>query len=882
MQALIAILIMSLGVLNGCRSLDLLRSKPAPTKIEDSNLTREEAQSRAQRIKQVHYDLEVNLNESGPYFSGTQRIEFNLHDASKPLRLDFYEGKITSLLVNAQEVGIEAKRQYWIEIPANVLLEGANTIVVSYSAAYSRQGQGLHFFTDPETREPFLYSQFETFDANRFMPCFDQPDLRATLDLKVDAPATWQVISTTTETDIKKNQNGRALWTFARTAPLATYLFSLHAGPYKVWTDQYKSIPLRLLARPSMAKYVRVEEWFKVTKQGLRFFESYFDYPYPFKKYDQVFAPEFNAGAMENVASVTFSEHFLVRGEPTRQQRRSAASVLLHEMAHMWFGDIVTMKWWNDLWLNESFATYMASLGLAEATEFKEAWQEFRVDDKTWAYWEDSLPTTHPIEAPIPTVKDAFANFDGITYGKGAAVMKQLSYHITEKSFQKGVQEYFRKHAFQNTELKDFIAALQNHTSVPLADWADAWLKQKGVDQIAAEWTCEGRKLKTVKLVTTQPDQTRFRPQTLSLLLLSSARDKNPKTYKVSLTSPNQDVKLNIPCPKFIYPNAGDFAYLRIKLDPTSLAFAKRHLSELKDPLLRAMLWDDFWNMVRNTQLPLKDYATLVRDHFAREQDPLILEKIVGTLGGRNEKVSMLFYWPNTEEAKQSKLAFINQLEKQYLERMKKSKPGSDEQKLWLDSYIQLARTEEGLSQLSTWAKQEYVLPKLKIDIDRRWAMVKQLQRFKHAEAESRFGDIRKMDPSDRGQKYALAIEAIQPDPAVKRKWFDQLKTRAPELGYAGTVGVLSAMFPTEQRQMSKMFEDEYYEYLDTNRLAEEEIFVNAMAAGLDPLNCSETESKRMAEFIKSRKFSPNLFKTLKVELEEDERCQRIRAFSQL
>ena len=416
----------------------------APSSIENSDLTWTEAKARSARVKNVAYDLHLRLVENQETFSGTMALTFDLTDHNSTLRLDFHEGSVSQLTVNGQEIPTTVKKKFWLEIPAAALQKGSNSVLVKYAQDYSKQGQGLHRFVDPQTKEVFLYSQFETFDANRFMPCFDQPDLKATLALTVEAPAKWEIITTTPEVSVTKQGLSR-LWKFAKTPALSTYLFSLHAGPYKIWRDRFEDIPLRLFARPSMAKYVRAQEWFTITKQGLRFFNNYFAFPYPFKKYDQLFVPEFNAGAMENVGAVTFSENYLKRSEVTREQRRSAASVLLHEMAHMWFGDIVTMRWWNDLWLNESFATMMAALSLHEATEFKEAWQDFFADDKSWAYWEDGLLTTHPIEAPVATVKQAFATFDGITYGKGAAVMKQLRAYITPEAFKAGVQDYFKK-----------------------------------------------------------------------------------------------------------------------------------------------------------------------------------------------------------------------------------------------------------------------------------------------------------------------------------------------------------------------------------------------------------------------------------------------------
>lgn len=865
----------------GCSSLKSRLTAEKPVEPEaKSDLTWEEARERKARLSGIHYEVEVQLTEQDNSFSGTARLEFHLREAKKPLRIDFFEGQISSITVNAQDVGVEAKKQYWIEIPAAVLKEGSNSIKITYSTPYSRQGQGLHRFQDPETHEVFLYSQFETFDANRFMPCFDQPDLRATLDLKVEAPARWEVISTTLETDVTPPVQDRRTWTFARTAALPTYVFSLHAGPYKVWKDQYKDIPLRLFARPSMANYVRAQEWFTVTKQGLQFFNAYFHFDYPFKKYDQLVVPEFNSGAMENVGAVTFSEFFLVRGQITREQRRNLAETILHEMAHMWFGDAVTMKWWNDLWLNESFATFMSSLALAEATEFKEAWQDFRASAKNWAYWEDSLSTTHPIEAAIPSVKVAFSNFDGITYGKGAAVLKQLNFYIGADQFKKGIQDYIHAHAFQNAELKEFIFALQKHTTKDLNQWADVWLRQAGTDQLGAQWTCNGGKLDKVHLRVTPYPGTRFRPQTVWLGLFKEDKGitKEIRAVKVDLQGPDQEIKVASACPQFVYPNVRDEGHFNVALDERSLEHAKKNLSRISDPLLRLMIWDDLWEMVRDGKLPLTQYTNILAQHFAKEQDPLVLELVVKSVSGRrNELSSVLAYWPIEEKSAKDRLAFVVQMERHYLSRMQVAKPGSDEQKQWFDSYVSLARSPEGLHQLAKWAQRKELPPRFNLDLDRHWALVLRLHRFQHPDAPLRLEELRRLDSSERGAKNFLAAEAIQPSAENKQKWVNILKSEKPSVSFAEASAVLPVLFPLEQREMRKPFSAEFFQYLEAHGESENEIFVESVASALAPLNCDESESKKLRGFLKTARLSPTVRKRMLTDLDEDERCQKVR-----
>lgn len=850
-----------------------------------SDLTWAEARARKTRLSDVAYQLRVKIGDNEDIFSGRSQIFFQLKDAGQPLRVDFFEGTVSKITMNGQAVPLTAKQKYWIELPVQVLKIGSNNLEIEFTQSYSKQGQGLHRFKDPKTSEVFLYSQFETFDANRFMPCFDQPDLRSTLSLQVEAPDSWQVITTTLETGKVPTKNGFQLWTFEKTPQISTYLFSLHAGPYKVWTDRYEDIPLRIFARPSMAAFVPVKEWFQVTKQGLKFFNEYFAYKYPFKKYDQLFVPEFNAGAMENVGAVTFTENYLPRSTPTREQRKGAIETLLHEMAHMWFGNVVTMSWWNDLWLNESFATYMANLAMVESTEYKDGWVDFFVGAKTWAYWEDALPTTHPIEAPIPNVKSAFANFDGITYGKGAAVLKQLSAYMGAEQFRRGLQLYIRKHAFQNTELKDFIGSLQAFTTNDLNLWADRWLRQSGTDQVTAEWACEGKFLRKVVLKTTPSKGAQFRPQTVEVGLYKSGTGqlKQGVTLQTALqtTLDKPEVMINgeWECPQFVYPNLKDHGFLSVKLDPVSQKAIQQSLGFIPEDLDRIMIWDDLWQMVRRAEMPLNDYIQVVEKHFSREQNQLILDQIVGNVTGKgSEKGTVLYYWPTSPESLELKSRFIGKMEGLYLLKFTGSKDGSDAQKFWFDSYVSLARTQLALRRLETWYKAKSISSKFPLDLDRKWRIVSQLNRFQYPGAENLIGKMKVEDSSDRGVRQALGAEAIRPDFAVKQKWVSELKEAKPKISYAEARSVSSSLFPVEQINLAQRFEEDFYQYLKTNGNSEEEVFVETVAPRMAPLNCEAKNSSKLKTFLKQEElFAPSVKRALMISVDEDERCQRIR-----
>ncbi len=845
-----------LACLAGCQTTTAKDVAATHSKIEGSDLTRVEAEARSRRISEVRYDLTVDLDEKSPTYSGKIRIDFDLLDNDSAVRLDFFEGKVSSITLNNQTMELSAKKDYWIDLPASALIKSShNSVTIEYTQEYSTQGQGLYRYVDPETKEIFLYTQFETFDANKFMPCFDQPDMRAVLALTVNAPERWQVISTTREIDARPLANGKKQWRFPSTPKIATYLFSLHAGPFKVWTDQFEDIPLRLFGRPSMARYIDSKEWFSYTKEGLKFYDAYFDYPYPFKKYDQVILPEFEAGAMENVGAVTFDEdEYVSRSKMTRRQQRNLASTLLHEMAHMWFGDTVTMAWWNDLWLNESFATFMAAMALKNSTEFNESWQDFYSENKAWGYWEDSLVTAHPIESPVGGVKDAMSTFDGITYGKGASALRELSAYMTPEKFQLGLQDYIRKYAYKNATLTDLIATLQTQTDRDLQTWADRWLRQRGVDVLNAKWTCENGRLHAVELTSTASDGARPRPQALKLALFEQVDGGlgEPTVIPVVLEKPTQTLQGDWACPGFVYPNYQDETYALVSLDSVSLSFAKKNLRTVSDPLLRTQVWGDLWHMVRSAEMPLNEYVQVLEANLPQEQNEIVLERVLGTISPdqrageinyRPQEASVINYWPQAADLqRKARLAFIGKMAALYLNRLNASEPGSDEQKFWFDSYVGLAQTPETLARVAEWAKTLEIAPGLTPDLDRRWMMVRQLTRYGQNDAPALFAQLKTIDASDRGQKGRLAIEAIQPNYEVKQKWFEIVTQPKPELSLADARSVLGSLFPIEQSDMLKRFESDFYEYLEQNGASENDTFVEAVAAAVVPLNCNAQE----------------------------------------
>ena len=839
---------------------------------EDSNLSQKEAQERKAQLGDISYKIFVALNSTDLIFTGKSEITFDVKDNSSDLRLDFYEGKIQSLNLNGKNLDLSIKKKFWLELPSANLVVGKNTLTVNYTQDYATNGQGLHRFQDPQTKEVFLYSQFETFDANRFMPCFDQPDLKATYQLQVEAPKKWQVISTALES-AKKVVGEKQLWNFPNTAKISTYLFSLHAGPYVVWKDDFEGLPLRLFARQTMAKFVDTKEWFRITKQGLKFYNSYYRFPYPFKKYDQLIVPEFNPGAMENIGAVTFTEIMISRSKMIRIQRLGIAVTILHEMAHMWFGDIVTMQWWNDLWLNESFATFMEQFSLEEATEYKESWLDFFSNTKQWAYNQDRMITSHPIEGVVPSVKDAFATFDGITYGKGASVLKQLKAYIGDTAFQDGIADYIQTNAYSNATRADFIAALQRHSDKDLNYWASAWLRQSHTDTVTIHWSCDNDTLLTeMQIEDTPASGTLFRPQTLQIALLNEAH-KVDHVETVTLTARFKELKSAWRCPVMIYPNYQDLGFVSVKLDPQTFQYAKKNLSQISDELLRSQVWFSLWEMVLRSEISLKDYVKIVYEHFESEKNDIVLRQILKT-----EKEA-LDYWPETENEKDAKMSFVKFLETNFMKRFKQGKPGGDEQKLWFDTYVTVARSADALKNLQQWITHpDHIAPGFGLDIDRQWLIVHQLMRYQVMGAQEAFDDLKKRDPSDRGQKYALGCESVPPSLEIKKKFFVAIRPFKGKYTFQEILAISRTFFPIEQLDLAKNFENEFYDYFHLNAQAEDENHVKAVLAAISPLRCEAAASDKLKTFIASESgLNPSLRKRWLSDIDEDERCQRIR-----
>ena len=846
------------------------------TRKKVQGISQEYALLRAQLVSSVSYHLELSIDDKKDLYSGISTVHFELKKATS-LTLDFCHGKVKELQINGQKIKNLKYNDLFINLDVKYLKKGKNEVQVTYTHPYSKNGVGLYRFVDPQDKNVYTYTHFEPYDANQLFPCFDQPDLKAHYTLTVEVPKAWVVVSSTREKKVQNLSNKRKLWQFPETALFSTYLFSLHAGPYQVWSAKAGKIPLRLMARKSLAKYTPIKEWFLITQQGLDFFGKYFNYPYPFIKYDQLLVPDFNMGAMENVAAVTFSEHLITRGKMTFKERERLAEVILHEMAHMWFGNLVTMQWWNDLWLNESFATYISYVCMVHATEFKSSWESFYTDIKQWAYWEDQLVTTHPIVADVPDTQQAFANFDGITYGKGASVLKQLHYYVGVNNFRDGLRHYFKKYAFSNTKMVDFINAQAHASKLNLKPWTKAWLNTQSLNTVSASVTYDDNKMRNFELQQSyDPKYPYLRPHKTEVGLYDIAQDQIilrksvPLTYHGSKTTVAEltgEVK-----PALIYPNHGDYDFVKIKLDPKTLNTVQSHLSSIEDSFVRAMFWQSLWDMVRDVQMQPGQYLDILMENLKNEKEINIATTVARKIR------QALYYLPQEKSLKDE---YKKELESYLWNLLQTAEPKTDFQKLWFDNYVKIAHSEGALHVLNEILAGTKKIPELEIDQDRRWSIIIQLHRYNWGACFTLKQKELKKDPSEKGQQMAISAEAILPSQAMKKKWFEKIVHPNGGLSLMRLKCAMTYLFPAEQQNLQESFVQPYFRSIPTLVKKADNEFLSAYTNTLTPSFGTETSVKRLNDFIsKNKKLPPIVKKHLLIAHQEDERTLKIRQLS--
>jgi aminopeptidase N len=747
--------------------------------VQTPNLTKQDAALRASLLAVDSYDVALDLTDAqgGPSdrtFRSRATITFSASEVGASTFIDVIADRLHEVTLNGKPVDTtDYEPAEGIVLPH---LAEHNVLVVDADLLYTTIGQGLHRFVDPIDDEVYLYSQFETTDAKRMFACFDQPDLKATFTLHVNAPAHWKVISNGAVTQVEDDDETKTLH-FATTPRMSTYLTALVAGNYHEVRDSHDGIELGLFCRRSLAEYLDADELFAITKQGFDWYHEHFGVRYAFGKYDQLFVPEFNAGAMENAGCVTFLEDYVFRSRVTDARYERRAGTILHEMAHMWFGDLVTMRWFDDLWLNESFAEWAAAISQSEATKWTNAWTTFANVEKTWAYRQDQLPSTHPISCDIPDAEAVEVNFDGITYAKGAAVLKQLVAYVGRAEFLAGVRRYFADNAFGNSTLNDLLAALKTTSGRELSDWAKVWLETSGLNTISADFEVDEQgRFSSFDVVQTAPVDTAkdnvLRPHRLAVGLYNFDGQSSPQHPRGRLVRSHQTTVdldggrtavgdlLGLARPDLVLVNDDDLTYCKLRLDPDSLSTIRTGgLAAITEPLARTLCWSAAWDMVRDGEMAARDYLELATTSGPGESEIGVVQAV------NRQALRALDVYADPAWAATGRRQFSDAL----LAAAGAAEPGSDHQLAWVHGLIAGACTDEQADFLAELLSGETALDGLALDTDLRWSLLQALvARGRAGEAE--IAEAERQDRASAGVRAAATARALLPTAEAKQR----------------------------------------------------------------------------------------------------------------
>ena len=737
-----------------------------------TNLTRDEATQRSQLIATDSYEVALDLTTGPDTFATTSTVRFSCAEPGAQTWIDFVGTAVGRVVLNGRELD---PAQVWadgrIALPD---LAADNELTVEATGTYMNTGEGLHRFVDPADGEVYLYSQFEVPDSRRMYAVFEQPDLKATFTFTVTAPAHWQVISNEPTPDPvaapdAANVDGVevARWAFPPTPRISSYITALVAGPYAVVRDSVSTrageIPLGVYCRRSLTPYLDADNVLEVTKQGFAFFEEEFDRPYPFTKYDQIFTPEYNMGAMENAGCVTIVESYVFRSKVTEALVERRALTILHELAHMWFGNLVTMRWWDDLWLNESFAEWASTTCQAEATRWADAWTTFGTAEKAWAYRQDQLSSTHPVAADMVDLAAVEVNFDGITYAKGASVLKQLVAYVGREPFRDGLRSYFATHAWGNTTLADLLVELEKTSGRELRGWSKVWLETAGVNTLAPELeVAEDGTITSLAIVQTAPEEhPTLRPHRLAVGCYDLVDGQLVRTHREELDVDGARTQVpqlvGRPAPDLLLVNDDDLAYAKIRLDARSLRTALEHVRAFTDSLPRALVLGAAWDMTRDGEMPATDYVRLVLEALPGETDSTLLRVLIQQV----TTAALTYTAPTHREG------VVAELTAGLRATSETAEPGSDAQLQLVTAWAALARSEEDVARVGAMLSGTEVLEGLELDQDMRWTLLISLAAAGAAD-EAEIAAEQDRDNTATGREKAARARAARPTPQAK------------------------------------------------------------------------------------------------------------------
>ncbi|MDG4832867.1 aminopeptidase N [Solwaraspora sp. WMMD1047] len=748
------------------------------------NLTQTEATQRSRLIEVIGYDISLDLSSAGhatgnPTFRSVTEVRFRCAEPGSSTFIEVAADSVRAATLNGEPVDLSGwSAEAGLTLPD---LAAENTLVVDADFPYSASGQGMHRSVDPEDGETYLYSQFETADAQRVFACFDQPDLKSVYTWHATVPAHWRVVSNmpaereeptgfvggpagAEQAEVKTVH-------FAESVRMSAYITALCAGPYHEVRDRHDGVDLGVYCRASMARHLDADDILLITRQGFDFFHEQFGVRYPLPKYDQLWVPDFNAGAMENFGCVTHAEsHYLFRSQVTDFEYEQRANTILHELAHMWFGNLVTMRWWNDLWLNESFAEWASHWANSQATRFTDAWTTFLSIRKNWGYRQDQLSSTHPVYCEMPDLAAVEVNFDGITYAKGASVIKQLVAYVGIEPFRTGLRTYFTRYAWGNATFDDLLSELEAASGRELRKFAAQWLETAQVNTLRPEVSIDGDgNYESVTVRQDAPaDHPTLRTHRIGVGLYDLRDGVLVRRDRIELDVTGERTELaalrGVPAPDVLLLNDEDLTYAKLRLDDRSMAGVVRHISAFDSALARALCWSAAWDMVRDAELAARDYLALVLAGLPAESD---INLVTQTL--RQASATLISYadpgWAPTGWADLARTA---------RDVLLAAEPGSGLQLAWARAYASAARSDADLAALRGWLDGVGVPAGLVIDTELRWSVLASLVAKGAAEPAAIDAELAG-DRTASGEREAAYVRALLPTAENKADVWDAL-----------------------------------------------------------------------------------------------------------
>ena len=826
-----------------------------------AEITRDETAERARLLRVHGYDVELDLTRGEKIFRSTSVVTFDCAEPGAASYADLAGAEVVELALNG--TAIDPDIAYADGRIALTGLAGQNELRVVADCAYTHDSKGLHRAVDSADGKVYLYTNFEPADARSVYANFEQPDLKAPFTFHVIAPADWIVLSNQPAPVPEPAGDGVAIWHFTPTPPISTYLTNICAGEYHLVTSTHTTprgqvIPLGVACRASLAGFLEADDILTITRQGFDYYTTLFDRDYPFEKYDQVFVPEFSAGAMENVGCVTFSERVLFRSKVTDMMYELRATVILHEMAHMWFGDLVTMKWWDDLWLNESFAEFSAALSSAEGTRFADAWTTFSGARKTWGYRQDQMPSSHPVAANVGTLSEAIANFDGISYAKGASVLKQLVAYVGRDNFVAGIRAYFATHGWGNATLADLLAALEASSGQSLREWSKLWLETAGPNTLRSDFRTDDGGAFTAFAVLQEalPEHPILRPHHIAIGLYNRVGGELVRTHRVEMDVSGARTEVpdlvGLAQPDLILLNDNDLGYALVRFDERSLRTLASSIGQFNDSLARTVCWSAVLDMVQQAELSVPAFIQILVGGMGEEPTVSVLQ-ILHLTAARLMTVTADPKW--LPEGK-------DQLASAAMPLLLSAEPGSDHQLAWIQLLAWTATTQEQLNLLAGLLDSSIEVPGLVVDTELRWSLLRRLA------ATGRAGDAEidaelARDATDAGRRHAAASRAAIPDAEHKdAAW--RLVAESDELGHEGVTAVAASFGRPEHADLLGPYADLYFQVLPEIWSSRGEHIRRVLAESLFPYFAASPELVRQInEFLAEQERDPAMVRLL-------------------